>query len=209
MKPLAEQIYEEIEQALRHHRLSRWMDADGEGHYPLTDMLTPEGESIQAGYDEIRMMCDSIYNQVLTKHFLSAEKTPEALIKETWNSMPGGYSGFLKTWGFVQFGCALIEKVLPRPTTRKPRAWIRLNQTGGSTGVTDVEYYRDQWKSAGERVIPLYTEVSDEVDRPDLMEFYGVDTASELLAAMGERIAKLQAKVPPIPDQFPASPRHG
>lgn len=209
MTPLAEQIYEEIEQTLLHHRLGRWQCADGEGNYPLTDLLTPDGESIQAGYDEIRLMCDAIYNDVLTKHLASSEKLHDVLIQETWNGMPDGYDGFLKTWGFIQFGRRLIEKVLPILTKREPRAWMRVNRTGGSTGVTDTEYGRDQWKRVGDRVVPLYTEMNDEVDYSDLMKFYSVKTAAELIGAMEGHIYTLQAKVPPIPDRFPSSPRHG
>lgn len=195
MQPLAEQIYEEIEQTLRAYRLSRWVCADGDGHYPLTDHLTPDGESIQSGYDEIRMICDAIYNRVLTRHFISAEKTPDKLIEETWDAMPDGQSGFLKTWGFIQFGRALIAKVVPRQTTRKPRAWMRLGRTGESTGVTDNEYSRDQWHRVESRVIPLYTEVSDEIDRTDLLEVYAVETASELLTRMEKHISKLQSEL--------------
>lgn len=117
MKPLVEKIYDEIEQVLMHHRLSRWQCDDGESNYPLTDMLTPDGETIQAGYDEIRNICDAIYNEVLTKH------------------LPGSHE--------------------------------------------------------------------------ELMKFYSVDNITALIAAQEAHIAKLQAKVPAIPDQFPASPRHG
>jgi hypothetical protein len=170
MKPLAEHIYEEIEQTLLHYRHSKLMCEDGDSHYPLTDLLTPDNESIQFGYDEIRMICDAIYNRVLTKHFISAEKTPEALIEETWDAMPGGHDGFLKTWGFIQFGKRLIEKVLPRPTTRKPRGWIRLGRTGASTAITDNEYTRDQWLRVGDRVRPLYTEMTDEPVEPESMD---------------------------------------
>ncbi len=209
MKPLAEQIYEEIEQTLRQHRLSRWQCEDGEGAYPLTDILTPDGESIQAGYDEIRMICDSIYNRVLTKHFISAEKSPDVFIIETWNGMPDGHSGFLKSWGYVQFGKRLIEKVLPRLTKRPPRAWMRLGPTGESTGVTDVESYSDQWKRVGARVIPLYTEVVEDPLETQLMKFYDAGTPAELIATMQKHIAKMQERLPATPSQFTGSPRHG
>ena len=117
MSSLAEKVYDEIEQTLLHHRLSNWQCDDGESNYPLTDMLTPEGQTIQVGCDEIEGICDAIYNEVLTKN------------------LGNGYD--------------------------------------------------------------------------ELMKFYGVDTVPALIAAQAEHIAKLQEKVPAIPDQFPASPRHG
>jgi hypothetical protein len=116
MKSLSGQVYEEIEKTLLHHHLSGWQDEDG-GGYPLTDILTPDGHSIQIGYDEIRLICDAIYNEVLVKN-LGTE---------------------------------------------------------------------------GER----------------LLTFYGVTTTVDLIKAMEGHIAKLQSKVPPIPDQFPGTPRHG
>ncbi len=35
----------------------------------------------------------------------------DAQIDEVWNSMPGGSSGFLKTFGYQQFAEALFDKV--------------------------------------------------------------------------------------------------
>ena len=61
-------LYDAIEQVLLHYRHSRLTTEDGESQYPLTDLLTPDGNSIQMGYDEIRYICDAIYNEVLTKH---------------------------------------------------------------------------------------------------------------------------------------------
>src|SRR5579859_7479819 len=119
MKPLAETIYEEIEQTLKAHRLSNMQCEDG-GAYPLTDALTPPGQTIQAGYDEIEMMCDAIYNRVLTTHFNNVDNVSDDLIIDTWTSMPGGYDGFLKSWGFVQFSRKLLERVLPRHKPMKP-----------------------------------------------------------------------------------------
>lgn len=64
----ADQLYDAIEQVLLHYRHSRLMTEDMGSGYPLTDLLTADGESIQGGIDEIRYICDSIYNEVLTKH---------------------------------------------------------------------------------------------------------------------------------------------
>jgi hypothetical protein len=117
MSSLADAVYDEIEQTLLHHRLCYWQCEDDEGNFPLIDMLTPEGHTIQVGHDEIQHICDAIYNEVLVKYL--------------------GIEG-------------------------------------------------DQ-----------------------LLKFYGVTTPAELIKAMEAHIAKLQAKVPTIPDQFPGSPRHG
>lgn len=68
MKHKADQLYDRIEEALLHHRLSNWQDTDGDP-YPLVDHLTGPGNSIQEGYDEIRWICDSIYNEVLVPFF--------------------------------------------------------------------------------------------------------------------------------------------
>jgi hypothetical protein len=158
MKPLADRLYEEIEKTLKDYRLSRMQCEDG-GAYPLTDALTPPGESIQAGYDEIEMICDSIYNRVLTPHFNNVRNVPEELIVDVWSSMPDGHNGFMKSWGFVQFSRNLLERVMPIQKPSKPRAWMKVGPSGSSLGVTDMEWEADNWKREGSKVVPLFAEI--------------------------------------------------
>jgi hypothetical protein len=72
----ADVLYDKIEQVLLHHRLSNWcMDEDGEELLPLVDRLCDEaGKDISSGKHEIRLICDAIYNEVLTK-----EAAPQAV----------------------------------------------------------------------------------------------------------------------------------
>jgi uncharacterized protein YyaL (SSP411 family) len=172
LKPLAEQVYEEIEQTLLSHRLNGWLCADGEGNYPLTDILTPDGESIQAGYDEIRMMSDSIYNSVLKKRLGTIEPFSMDVIRAEFEQ-----------WHAQHF----IEPLTP--------------SSGGSDYRESAVVRRwEAWQGA----------MSERVGgSAQLMRFYDVKTTSDLIKAMEEHIAKLQAKVPSVPDQFPGSPRHG
>lgn len=158
MKPLADRIYEEIEVVLQQHRLSNMQTEDGDA-YPLTDALTSCGRSIQDGYDEIRLICDSIYNRVLTPHFNNVDHVSDDLIVDTWASMPNGYDGFRKSWGFVQFARNLLERVLPRQKPMKPRAWLEVDSRGKTLGVTDNRAISDMWRSEGRKVIPLFTEI--------------------------------------------------
>lgn len=162
MTPLAEKLYDDIEKVLLNHRMSYWQDQDG-GSYPLTDMLTPDGHTIQVGYDEIRMICDEIYNQVLVPHVESAERTREELIEVVIDSMPNGDRGFTTTWSLIDFGKKLIERVLPRKKERKPKAWMKVHPTGQCIETTAMEWHADNWKrEGGYRVVPLYTEICDE-----------------------------------------------
>lgn len=74
----AQQLYDEIEQVLLHYRHSTIRTEDGDSGYPLTDLLTVDGHTIQMGYDEIRYICDAIYNDVLTKHAPAPSPTESA-----------------------------------------------------------------------------------------------------------------------------------
>lgn len=38
-------------------------------------------------------------------------------IEAIWNSMPGGYDGFCKTWGFIQFAHRILEAANIQSTT--------------------------------------------------------------------------------------------
>jgi Lar family restriction alleviation protein len=73
----ADQLYAAIEQVLLHYRHSTIRTEDGDSGYPLTDLLTMDGHSIQMGYDEIRYICDAIYNEVLTKSATSQPAAPD------------------------------------------------------------------------------------------------------------------------------------
>lgn len=42
-----------------------------------------------------------------------------------------------------------------------------------------------------------------------LLKFYQVDTLEGLVEAQAAHIERLQKKLPPIPDQFPRTPREG
>ncbi|WP_175980017.1 hypothetical protein [Caballeronia zhejiangensis] len=79
----ANQLYDEIEKVLLNYRHSRFTTEDGDSQYPLKDLLTPDGESIQGGMDEIRLICDDIYNEVLTKHFAA---TPAPSVAKSYGS---------------------------------------------------------------------------------------------------------------------------
>lgn len=158
MTPLANRIYEEIEMVLLHHGLSTMQTEDGDA-YPLKDALTPKGRSIQDGCDEIRLICDSIFNHVLIPHFNNVDHVSDDLIVDVWSSMPNGYNGFLKSWGFVQFSRKLLERVLPRQKPMKACAWMHVGPTGESLGVTDVEWHAENWKREGRKVIPLFAEI--------------------------------------------------
>ena len=62
----ADSLYDAIEEILLHHRMSNLEGDDGEA-YPLVDQLTtPGANSIESGKFEIRLICDAIYNEVLT-----------------------------------------------------------------------------------------------------------------------------------------------
>ncbi|NPT59690.1 hypothetical protein [Paraburkholderia elongata] len=53
-----------------------------------------------------------------------ARLTPER-ISELWNGMPGGYAGFLKQWGYMQFARAVEAEVRATlPTTSQPNASV-------------------------------------------------------------------------------------
>jgi hypothetical protein len=66
--PSADDLYDKIEEVLLHHRLSNWcMDEDGEDLLPLVDRLCDDSaKDISSGKHEIRLICDAIYNEVLT-----------------------------------------------------------------------------------------------------------------------------------------------
>ena len=60
-------LYKAIEQVLLHHRLSNWHD-QYENELPLVDRLCDhEAKDIASGQHQIRLICDEIYNQVLTR----------------------------------------------------------------------------------------------------------------------------------------------
>jgi len=61
----ADAIYDEIKVTLANHRLSYTEGSDGEA-YPLADALSTPGGTIKSGVDEIVLICDAIYNEVLT-----------------------------------------------------------------------------------------------------------------------------------------------
>lgn len=60
----AETLYDGIKEALEHYRLSSMVGEDGEP-YPLVDALSTPGMSTSTGKDEIVLVCDAIYNEVL------------------------------------------------------------------------------------------------------------------------------------------------
>jgi hypothetical protein len=63
----ADALYDRVKQVLLFHRLSNMVcDDDHEDHLPLVDALTPPGsKDISTGQDEIALICDAIYNEVL------------------------------------------------------------------------------------------------------------------------------------------------
>jgi hypothetical protein len=71
----AHQLYDAIEETLLHYRMSNLQDDQG-GGYPLVDHLTTPGASdIASGNFEVHLICDAIYNEVLTKSTHPAAKT--------------------------------------------------------------------------------------------------------------------------------------
>jgi hypothetical protein len=91
----AHQLYDAIEEVLLHHHVSNMEGDDGEA-YPLVDQLTtPGANSIESGKFEIRLICDAIYNEVLTVAAPQAECAPREAqpfvmclddVVEMWNS---------------------------------------------------------------------------------------------------------------------------
>lgn len=72
----ADQLYDAIEETLLHHRMSNLEGDDGEA-FPLVDHLTTPGDrGIDSGKLEIRLICDAIYNEVLTKAIHPAAAHP-------------------------------------------------------------------------------------------------------------------------------------
>ena len=56
-----EQIYETILRTLEGYKLNyTFLDPEALDHYPLIDALTPDGESIATGKEEIRFLADDI-----------------------------------------------------------------------------------------------------------------------------------------------------
>jgi hypothetical protein len=73
----ADQIYDGIERVLKSHRLQHVQDQDGDG-FPLVDQLS-SGYTIETGLEEITLICDAIYNEVLVAQAppVAAEKDAE------------------------------------------------------------------------------------------------------------------------------------
>ena len=59
-----ELVHKTIAETLRSHRLQHSVDRDGE-HYPLLDALTPDGETVAVGQQEIELLTDAIYLELL------------------------------------------------------------------------------------------------------------------------------------------------
>jgi hypothetical protein len=59
-----ELVHKTIAKTLQNHRLQYSGDGDG-GHYPLLDALTPEGETVAVGQEEIELLTDAIYLDLL------------------------------------------------------------------------------------------------------------------------------------------------
>ena len=51
--------------------------------------------------------------------------------------------------------------------------------------------------------------VTEPIDAQRLMAFYDVDNITDLIRRQSEHIARLQAKLPPMRDEFPRTPREG
>jgi hypothetical protein len=62
-KAVADRLYEIIESVLKSHRLQHIEDDEG-GGFPLVDQLS-SGSTIETGLEEITLICDSIYNEIL------------------------------------------------------------------------------------------------------------------------------------------------
>jgi hypothetical protein len=78
---IAERLYDAIEKVLQGHRLQHWYtDEDAGENVPLVDHLSP-GDTIETGQQEIRLICDDIYNEVLVPMFSSptprGDRSPE------------------------------------------------------------------------------------------------------------------------------------
>ncbi|WPQ34330.1 hypothetical protein [Achromobacter xylosoxidans] len=63
----AKALYDAIKDVLLNHRLSNWVDGDGE-FFPLVDHLcSKDATTTESGEHEIALICDAIYNDALTK----------------------------------------------------------------------------------------------------------------------------------------------
>lgn len=63
----AKALYDAIKDVLLNHRLSNWVDEDGES-FPLVDHLrSQDDKTTESGEFEIALICDAIYNDVLAK----------------------------------------------------------------------------------------------------------------------------------------------
>lgn len=81
--PDADAIYDAIEQVLMHHHLSYTVaDDEDQSGLPLVDALTtPGAKDVTSGHDEVRLICDAIYNddtfRALTSQASAAAPAPE------------------------------------------------------------------------------------------------------------------------------------
>jgi hypothetical protein len=108
--------------------------------------------------------------------------TPEQLVKELRIRAAGGHEGVEELQIMCGLAADALEAVpspapaseaegpfpfdyakaalaipLPKAEEPKPVAWLRMNQQGKtSTGVNDVSYFADLWKSEGDDIRPLY-----------------------------------------------------
>jgi hypothetical protein len=70
-KEVADQLYEIVERVLQSHRLQHIEDGEGSG-FPLVDQLS-NGSTIETGLEEITLICDSVYNEILAAPAIRGE----------------------------------------------------------------------------------------------------------------------------------------
>jgi hypothetical protein len=65
-----------IKKTLRSYRLQHTQAEDGD-HYPLVDALTPDGETIAVGENEIELLTDALYLELLAAALTAPPGVPE------------------------------------------------------------------------------------------------------------------------------------
>lgn len=96
----ADALYDQIQKVLLAHRLSYTLE-DEDSTLPLVDMLcTPNATDVSTGKEEITLICDAIYSEVLCPYFrthLAAPSVPSAPAAEAlcpngepWDDNPDG-----------------------------------------------------------------------------------------------------------------------
>ena len=84
-------LHSTIVKVLSEHRLHNMADEDGE-HYPLVDALTPDGDTLATGEQEIALLADEIWHEVRAALSPTIGADDEALLRACDDALAAGDS---------------------------------------------------------------------------------------------------------------------